>query len=258
MAVNPSSSIDPEGVYAGTVTLSRTLPAGFSTIALPFGTTVADIVGNGYDADDDWVAQLQTVTHTQVDNGTANEYTLYFQKVGGGAITPNQPYVLHLAEAKANPSWTPSSGNTITVSSIASAGEKVATNGYSGHNGWVMHANYTAGFGMEGYYGIVNAASNDANNPGGYLAKGGANSTLAAFTAYIAPPVQANNAPRLRVAYVDTDGTTTFIEGLTLEAEDNQQAPMAIYGPDGQRRSRMQRGVNIVRYKDGTVRKIQR
>lgn len=246
LTLNPASPSDPAGVYAGIVTLSRTLPAGYSTIALPFNTTVAQLTGRTNDRD--WVAQLQTVTHTQADNGTANEYTLYFQKVDGGAITANQPYVLHLAEAKETPTWTPSSGNTITVNSTASAGEKAATNGYSGYGGWVMHANYDVDFPMSGKYGIVNSADG--------LMLGGSGSTLAAYTAYIAPPAQVNNAPRLRVAYVDTDGTTV-IDDLPFDNEADAQ-PMAIYGPDGKRRSRLQPGVNIVRYKDGTVRKIQR
>lgn len=247
LTLNPASPSDPAGVYAGIVTLSRTLPAGYSTIALPFNTTVAQLTGRTNDGD--WVAQLQTVTHTQADNGTANEYTLYFQKVDGGAITANQPYVLHLAEAKVTPSWTPSSGNTITVKSTASAGEKAATNGYSGYGGWVMHANYDVDFSMSGKYGIVNSA--------GGLMLGGSGSTLAAYTAYIAPPAQVNNAPRLRVAYVDTDGTTTVVDDLPFDNDADAQH-IAIYGPDGKRRSRLQPGVNIVRYKDGTVRKIQR
>ena len=57
------------------------------------------------------------------------------------------------------------------------------------------------------------------------------------------------------MAYIDEDGTTTFVGSLP-DAEE-QGEPVAIYGPDGQRRSRMQRGVNIVRYADGTTKKVQ-
>ena len=79
---------------------------------------------------------------------------------------------------------------------------------------------------------------------------------LNAFTAYIAGPALPNHAPRLRVAYVDEDGTATFIDGLP-EDDGVQEETVAVYGPDGQRRNRMQRGVNIVRFADGTTRKVQ-
>lgn len=251
--VKPVLALDPSAVpvinYSSysSVLLNRTLKAGYSTIALPFATTVEAIVGDSYDEDDDWVAQLQTVTHTEADNGTANEYTLYFQKVDGGVITANQPYVLHLSAAVVNPTWTDLTDG-ITVAA-ASAGEKAATNGYSGYGGWVMHANYDVDFPMSGKYGIVNSA--------GGLMLGGSGSTLAAYTAYIAPPAQVNNAPRLRVAYVDTDGTTTVVDDLPFDNDADAQH-IAIYGPDGKRRSRLQPGVNIVRQADGTVRKVQR
>ena len=100
---------------------------------------------------------------------------------------------------------------------------------------------------MAGKYGIV-------NSEGGLMLGSGNNAKLNAFAAYIAPP-QANGAPRLRVAYVDEDGTATFIG--SLPEEDLQGEPVTIYGPDGQRRSKMQRGVNIVRYSNGTTRKVQ-
>jgi len=233
------------------VVFQRTLEAGYSTIALPFATTVEAIVGDDYDEDDDWVAQLQTLTHTQADNGTANEYTLYFQKVEGGAIAANQPYVLHLGSQVVNPTWE----NLDDGISVAAIPEEPAASiqtltGYSGcSTEWGMYANYDPAFSMDGKYGIVNAQ--------GGLMLGGSGSTLAAFTAYIAPPAQANNAPRLRVAYVDTDGTTTVVDDLPFDNDADAQH-IAIYGPDGKRRSRLQPGVNIVRQADGTVRKVQR
>ena len=101
---------------------------------------------------------------------------------------------------------------------------------------------------MSGKYGIVNSE--------GGLKLGGNGSTLNAFTAYIAGPALPNHAPRLRVAYVDEDGTATFIDGLP-EDDGVQEETVAVYGPDGQRRNRMQRGVNIVRFADGTTRKVQ-
>ena len=237
----PDKSI--EGLYKGTITLSRTLKAGYSTIALPFDTDVSELVAGrneAYDSSADWVAQLSAVT-----NSVADGYTLYFQRVTGGVIEANQPYVLHLGSQVVNPTWTDLTDG-ISVSAATSEMLEAAT-GYSGHDGWVMHSNFTPNFAMAGKYGIV-------NSEGGLMLGSGSSAKLNAFTAYITAP-QANPAPRLRVAYVNTDGTTTFIG--SLPEEDLQGEPVAIYGPDGQRRNRMQRGVNIVRYADGTTRKVQ-
>ena len=247
----PGNSI--EGLYKGAVTLSRTLKAGYSTIALPFDTDVEELVdgrAKAYDSDVDWVAQLSVVTNSEADG-----YTLYFQKVTGGTITANQPYILHLGTEVVNPTWTNANGITVAAASAASISPST---GYSGYSGWSMHANYEAGFPMAGKYGIVNSAGLSSEEralyPDGYLKQGGSGSSLNAFTAYIAGP-QANSAPRLRVAYVDEDGTATFIGTMTEDGLEGE--PVAIYGPDGQRRSKMQPGVNIVRYSDGTSRKVR-
>lgn len=147
-ATTPSHN---EGQYRK-VFLNRTLKEGLSTIALPFNTTVAALTDRS-DAND-WVAQLETVTHTQADAGTKDEYTLYFKKVEGGVITANKPYVLHLGAAVVNPTWT-DMADGISVSA-ASATEQSATKGYTGYGGWAMSANYEAGMNMEGKYGVVN------------------------------------------------------------------------------------------------------
>lgn len=226
-------------VYSS-VTLQRTLKAGYSTIALPFDTDVETIVGDSYDEDEDWVAQLSAVTSSVADG-----YTLYFQKVADGAIEANKPYVLHLASAKVNPAWTDlEDGISVDEASPASIHP---TKGYSGYAGWTMTANYTPDFAMDGKYGVV-------NSEGGMMLGSGSGAKLNAFTAYITAPSGPSNAPRLRVAYVDEDGTTTYIDSL-FEGQQ-EKAPEAIYGPDGQRRAKMLRGVNIVRYSDGTTRKV--
>ena len=219
---------------------NRTLKAGYSTIALPFDTDVETIVGDSYDEDKDWVAQLSAVTSSVADG-----YTLYFQKVADGAIEANNPYVLHLASAKVNPTWVNmEDGISVDEASPASIHP---TKGYSGYAGWTMTANYTPDFAMDGKYGVV-------NSEGGLMLGSGSGAKLNAFTAYITAPSGPSNAPRLRVAYVDEDGTTTYIDSL-FEGQQ-EKAPEAIYGPDGQRRAKMQRGVNIVRYSDGTTRKV--
>ena len=243
LALNPAAAPLIDYEEYSSITLNRTLKAGYSTIALPFDTDVSELVAGrneAYDSSADWVAQLSAVTSSVADG-----YTLYFQKVAGGIIRANEPYVLHLGYQVVNPSWT-NLDDGISVEE-AEADSLAPSAGYSGYAGWVMHSNFTPNFAMAGKYGIV-------NSEGGLMLGSGSSAKLNAFTAYITAP-QANPAPRLRVAYVDTDGTTTFIG--SLPEEDLQGEPVAIYGPDGQHRSKMQRGVNIVRFADGTTRKVQ-
>ena len=259
--VKPALALDPTATPVishdeySSVTLNRTLKAGYSTIALPFDTDVSELVAGrneAYDSSADWVAQLSAVT-----NSVADGYTLYFQKVENGVIEANQPYVLHLGTQVVNPTWTDLE-NGIGVEEAEATSVQPAT-GYSGYAGWKMWSNFTPNFPMDGKYGIVNNSQLTGTDKttyldGGLMLGSGSSAKLNAFTAYITAP-QANPAPRLRVAYVDTDGTTTFIG--SLPEEDLQGEPVAIYGPDGQRRSKMQRGVNIVRFADGTTRKVQ-
>lgn len=256
--LNPSAPDYAAGTY-DVVSLDRTLSAGYYTLALPFNTTIEALTGRTNA--NDWVAQLQTVTYNGEDG-----YTLYFQKTakgddaGGGTLSAGQPYVLHLgANITGYPSWEDQSVSSVVAQTVT------ATSGYGNNVGadgtyasWSMTSNFTAGMDMEGLYGIVNSGTNNQGGQGG-LKLGGSGSTLNAFSAYITPPTavsQGTHVLRVRVAYVDTDGTTTYIDSSM--AENSSSGPTAIYGPDGKRRSRLQPGVNIVRYKDGTVRKIQR
>ncbi len=244
LALNPAAAPLIDYEEYSSVTLNRTLKAGYSTIALPFDTDVETLVAGrneAYDSSADWVAQLSAVTSSVADG-----YTLYFQKVAGGVIRANEPYVLHLGYQVVNPSWT-DLDDGISVEE-AEADSLAPSAGYNGYTGWAMWSNFTPSFAMSGKYGIVNSE--------GGLKLGGNGSTLNAFTAYIAGPALPNHAPRLRVAYVDEDGTATFIDGLP-EDDGVQEETVAVYGPDGQRRNRMQRGVNIVRFADGTTRKVQ-
>jgi len=231
VTLDPSDPTYIAGTYK-TVTLARTLKQGYNTIALPLNTDVEALTGRSNA--DDWVAQLTTVTLNEQDG-----YTLYFTKVTDGAIVANQPYVLYLGEEVVNPSWT---NSTVVVA----ANESVTpTNGYSGYTDWQMTSNFVSSFAMTGKYGIVNSL--------GALQLGGDGSYLNAFTAYISYS-GSNNAPRLRVAYIDADGTVDFVNSLSSETTGT---PVAIYGLDGVKRLALGRGINIVRMPDGSVRKIR-
>ena len=242
LTLDPASAPNINYSEYSTVTLSRTLKAGYSTIALPFATTVAALTNRSNT--DDWVAQLATVTYNDADG-----YTLYFNKVEGGTISANQPYILHLAAQVDEPTWenvTLSAPTPVTVYPSAGYGNNIdgATGTFAN---WSMSSNFTV-MDMEGLYGIVNTA--------GSLQLGGSGSTLKAFTAYITPPAGSSGV-KLRSAFIDADGTVTVVGGLAADTSTaDRPATATIYSLDGRRLTQPARGVNIVRMADGAVKKV--
>lgn len=201
------------------VFFERTLPAGYSSLALPFSTTVATLTGRAANADD-WVAQLETVTYSQADG-----YTLYFNKVSGGDITANQPYILHLAAEVVNPVWTNVTLSAATATEItASAGYGNNVDAIGIYSDWSMTSNFEVGMSMNGKYGVV-------NNAGG-LKKGGSSATLNAFSAYITPPTGSAGI-KVRSAFTDEFGETTYINGLP--DEDATASDSQLYDLSGRR-----------------------
>lgn len=203
------------------IVLERTLPIGYSTITLPFTYDIDNVEGGAF------VAQLELVTHNQQDC-----YTLYFRKVADGVMQPNQPYVLYMPFEITNAEW----GETAISSPNAQEVIK---------NGWTMRANYTPELPMKGNYGIA----------GGEIRLGTDGSTINAYTAYFIPPTHSHGTEnvRTRVAVMDEDGNTTYIGELS---DLNGNAAEEVFGIDGMRLPEMRKGINIVRQKDGSVRKI--
>lgn len=203
------------------IVLERTLPIGYSTITLPFTYDIDNVEGGAF------VAQLELVTHNQQDC-----YTLYFRKVADGVMQPNQPYVLYMPFEITNAEW----GETAISSPNAQEVIK---------NGWTMRANYTPELSMTDKFGIAE----------GLFRKGGAGSTINAYTAYFIPPTHSHGTEnvRARVAVMDEGGNTTYIGELS---DLNGNAAEEVFGIDGMRLPEMRKGINIVRQKDGSVRKI--
>lgn len=221
-----SSSTSPsytEDTYRK-VFFNNTLKSGYSTIALPFNTTVEDIVGTGYDEDDDWVAQLAVVTYNSKDG-----YSLYFEKKSD--IVANQPYILHLGTAVNSPVFT-----NVSVVAAATAAQ-YTTKGVSDANQWVLHSNYNPTFDMEGYYGVV----------GEKIKKGAEGSSLKAYHAYIEGPT----AAAVKAAYLDEDEADGLLEVLKGEGLITER----VYDLQGRQLPRAGKGINIIRNADGTVRK---
>ncbi|MBQ7180112.1 MAG: hypothetical protein IJR87_02325 [Bacteroidaceae bacterium] len=239
ITLEPTSSTYDTDLYE-TVTLHRTFLEGYNTIALPFETNVQTLTGRS--GDDDWVAQLSAVTYNQYDG-----YTLFFEKVASGRIKAFEPYILYLGEQVVNPSFTnidlpvaapvtitPSKGYPATVSPDGSS-----------YTDWQMTSNFTAGFNMSGKYGIVNAE--------GGLKLGASGSFLNAFTAYITPPAGANGV-KVRSAFLDFGDEGTALEDVRLVDEAEVEG---YYSVDGRRLARPQKGIVVVKYRDGRRMKVK-
>lgn len=220
LTLNPATAPVINFTEYSQITLQRTLHAGHSTLTLPFNTNISDLAGDDSDA---YVAQLALATYNQADG-----YTLYFRKVEDGTIQANQPYLLYLPQEVSN---------RIFTHVTASMPKEIAIT----QNGWTMHGNYTPGTSMNGRYGIA----------GGKLCLGGSNATLNAYTAYFKAPATTQHV-RVRVAVEDGNGNTTWLG----EMNDEEETVEAVYGLDGMKLGTMRQGINIVRQKDGTVKKI--
>lgn len=218
--LNPAETPNYDVKTYKRIVLERTLPMGYSTITLPFTYDIDNVGGEAF------VAQLELVTHNRQDG-----YTLYFRKVADGIMQPNQPYVLYMPFEITNAEWGETAISTPDAQQVVKGG-------------WSMHANYTPNFPMEGKYGLA----------GGLFRKGTAGSYLNAYTAYFVPPVATE--ARIRMAMLEDDGSTTYID--SIEPDRTSSAECAIFGIDGIRLGSMRQGVNIVRTKDGSVRKVMK
>ena len=234
LVLNPTETPVIEFSEYGTVTLSRTLPAGYSSLALPFSTTVAALTGRAANADD-WVAQLETVTYSQADG-----YTLHFNKVTDGDITANQPYILHLGATVTNPTWTNvevEEAEETTVEAKAGYGNNVGAAGI--FSDWSMTSNFNPEMSMSGRYGVVNGA--------GALKKGGSTATLKAFSAYIEGPASSAGV-KVQSAFTDEWGVTTYIKGLPDEGAESEACGDELYDLSGRRidsRQQPTRGIYV-------------
>lgn len=232
-ALTLSQDATPDVRFPGTeyreVTLSRTLPAGLSTIVLPFNTTVRAIAGEGYDPDKDWIAQLSVATYNSHDG-----WSLYFEKIETGNLQANQPYILHLGQETTPPVF-----QQVTVETPDPA-QRSATGGASGYEDWKMVANYEPHLDMEGKYGVVNTES--------CLKLGAQGSYLNAFTAYITS--EAVQPAQTRTHFVTQEELT----GILSPTEGSRHTE--VYDLQGRKLSKAGHGIHLIRREDGTIRKI--
>ena len=181
LAVNSETSIADDLSGLHNVTMTRSFPAGWSTICLPFETTVAAL----------GATQAQEFT-AFADN------VLTFDKVNNGNLAANTPYLIYFEEAKdlsAAPIYMP-----VEIES--------STPGVVNHGDVTFTGNYTADKKMEGLYGV---ADKDGSQ---YIMMGGANSTLGSTSAYFTVAVAQTNAMRIQL-----EGGATAIDKVTTDGE---------------------------------------
>ena len=181
LAVNSETSIADDLSGLHNVTMTRSFPAGWSTICLPFETTVAAL----------GATQAQAFT-AFADN------VLTFEKVADGNLAANTPYLIYFEEAKdlsAAPIYMP-----VEIES--------STPGVVNHGDVTFTGNYTAGKDMEGLYGVAD------QNGSQYIMMGDANSTLGSTSAYFTVAVAQTNAMRIQL-----EGGATAIDKVTTDGE---------------------------------------
>ena len=146
----------------------------------------------------------------------------------------NQPYIVYSENGfEKSLKWTEKTvAETIEASGVSNDRTQ----------GWTMQGNYTPNTSMDGNWGLVN----------GYLCRGESEKAIInAYTAYFIPPTTQDI--RTRVAILDEWGNATFIG----EVKDGVlQTEEGIFGLDGVRQNELRKGINIVKTKDGTVRKV--
>ena len=179
LTVNSETNIADDLSGLHNVTMTRSFPAGWSTICLPFETTVAAL----------GATQAQAFT-AFADN------VLTFDKVDNGNLAANTPYLIYFEEAKATPAYMPADIESCTPES-ETFGDVTFT------------GNYTAGMSMVGLYGVAD------QNGSQYIMMGGANSTLGSTSAYFTVAGAQANAMRIQleggataIDKVTTDGET--------------------------------------------------
>lgn len=178
------------GVY-GSVKVNRIFKAGYSSLCVPFATTVDKFTQGDNDA---YVAYL---SETKEENGS---YTLIFTNTK--EIEANKPYILYVSQELSTP--------VLINQPVFSESPKTITYG-----DWSMSGNYEVNKSMHGLYGVANNID---------IQRGGANSKLNGLTAYLTGP---SNGAKIRI--VDSNGAT-IVENVKLEDEATVTAIYTING----------------------------
>ncbi len=212
LTLSPTASDDYESGIYQSVTLNRTFKSGYSTLCVPFNTTVAEFTGGDAEAFAAYFSKVEEI------DGIC---TLGFTNTKN--IEANQPYIIYLSEALEAPSF--------KDKPVFAENAKTVTVG-----DWSMTGNYTPNKSMEGLYGVANNAE---------IRKGGSSSYINGFTAYLT-----GSTANARIRF--SNGDETAVQNVNA----GDPTITAIYTVGGTRVATLQKGVNLVRMSDNTVRKV--
>lgn len=166
--LDPVEALPGAGTYRKVI-LRRNIPAGLSTISLPFDTSLAALVAGSSNAG----AKLYVLCNVGVDDQKG--YMFYFNEVKDGVISAGVPYVLYL-ENEVNGAEFAATGGIALKSSEQMEAVSVISCG-----GWKMVSNFNAALPMANLYGVVNGS---ANGNVDRIMRGGAGSSVNAYSAY--------------------------------------------------------------------------
>ena len=188
LTLSPTSVADYEQAVYDTVVVNRNFKAGYSSLCVPFNTTVSEFTNGDEEA---FVAYLSEVIE---NNGS---HTLVFTNTN--QIEANKPYIIYLSKALSSP--------TVANKPVFQSEAKTIT-----ADSWTMTGNYTPGFSMYGKYGVANNAA---------IKKGGSNSTLNALSAYIEGPANSAGAKIVFGAIEEDDEPTgvNTVSSSTTQAD---------------------------------------
>lgn len=216
-ALSPFFEAESENTFNGGIQYKRKVSAEKSTITLPFTPS----------------SGLENCTFYELSSGSEN--SLIFEKVTD--LEPNKPYIMVMTEPN---EINFSTNESITIKANAKASETTieTTSGT-----WKMHGTYSTL--------VKNSGDNAYGFTGNTLKKNTGNMTVKPFRAYFTMTPKENTTAK---DYLDVifGGEVTGIERNEFSPEGITE----IFSLDGKKHDCLQKGMNIVKMNNGSIKKI--
>lgn len=222
-ALSPFFAATSANTFNGGIHYKRTLSAQYSTITLPFKPT----------------SGLENCTFYQLNAETKD--ALIFEKVPNTNLVADKPYIVK-TEGQTPAEIDFRTDESITIPANAAAGSTVLG---TWEPKWTMHGTYST---------LVINSENSEDNAYGFsgnaLKKNTGNMTVKPFRAYFTTPKNTTTAKD----YLDVifGGEVTGIERNEFSPEGITE----IFSLDGKKHDCLQKGMNIVKMNNGSIKKI--
>lgn len=216
-ALSPFFAAESDNTFNGGIQYKRKVSAEKSTITLPFTPS----------------SGLENCTFYELSSGSEN--SLIFEKVTD--LEPNKPYIMVMTEPN---EINFSTNESITIKANAKASETTieTTSGT-----WKMHGTYSTL--------VKNSGDNAYGFTGNTLKRNTGNMTVKPFRAYFTMTPKENTTAK---DYLDVifGGEVTGIERNEFSPEGITE----IFSLDGKKHDCLQKGMNIVKMNNGSIKKI--